>query len=167
GARVGSRLPGASRPGGLRGGAAAGRTLPFLLGLLFFALCIPRSSRMDRTDPARRRELVRRSRRNGRPPAAGAAARSSAMGPLQRVRGPCAADHDMFPHGKRAHRARHRMLRPGVHSFARVLPHVPPRARWRRWGTQRRAGDPTPGALSDGLAERWTCEREGVPTAAR
>ncbi|CAK0821836.1 unnamed protein product, partial [Prorocentrum cordatum] len=80
GARVGSRLPGASRPGGLRGGAAAGRTLPFLLGLLFFALCIPRSSRMDRTDPARRRELVRRSRRNGRPPAAGAAARSSAMG---------------------------------------------------------------------------------------
>ncbi|CAK0821829.1 unnamed protein product, partial [Prorocentrum cordatum] len=133
GARVGSRLPGASRPGGLRGGAAAGRTLPFLLGLLFFALCIPRSSRMDRTDPARRRELVRRSRRNGRPPAAGAAARSSAM----------------------------------VHSFARVLPHVPPRARWRRWGTQRRAGDPTPGALSDGLAERWTCEREGVPTAAR
>ncbi|CAK0821839.1 unnamed protein product, partial [Prorocentrum cordatum] len=29
---------------------------------------------------ARRRELVRRSRRNGRPPAAGAAARSSAMG---------------------------------------------------------------------------------------
>ncbi|CAK0821835.1 unnamed protein product, partial [Prorocentrum cordatum] len=79
GARVGSRLPGASRPGGLRGGAAAGRTLPFLLGLLFFALCIPRSSRMDRTDPARRRELVRRSRRNGRPPAAGAAARSSAM----------------------------------------------------------------------------------------
>ncbi|CAK0821830.1 unnamed protein product, partial [Prorocentrum cordatum] len=86
GARVGSRLPGASRPGGLRGGAAAGRTLPFLLGLLFFALCIPRSSRMDRTDPARRRELVRRSRRNGRPPAAGAAARSSAMEFHRRVR---------------------------------------------------------------------------------
>ncbi|CAK0821832.1 unnamed protein product, partial [Prorocentrum cordatum] len=160
GARVGSRLPGASRPGGLRGGAAAGRTLPFLLGLLFFALCIPRSSRMDRTDPARRRELVRRSRRNGRPPAAGAAAR---MGSCRDVSSTSAR----FPHGKRAHRARHRMLRPGVHSFARVLPHVPPRARWRRWGTQRRAGDPTPGALSDGLAERWTCEREGVPTAAR
>ncbi|CAK0821834.1 unnamed protein product, partial [Prorocentrum cordatum] len=86
GARVGSRLPGASRPGGLRGGAAAGRTLPFLLGLLFFALCIPRSSRMDRTDPARRRELVRRSRRNGRPPAAGAAARSSAMGRRRKKR---------------------------------------------------------------------------------